>query len=243
MSGLGFYYRFAAVWIVLAVVCSILLVFIPAPYGKFTRKGFGPLVDRRAGWIAMETPAVWAMAFFFAFGRSTANPVAIVFLVMWEIHYLYRTYVFPFRMRGEKRQMTLLAVLFGVVFNTGNAYLNGHYIFTMSEPYPGQWFFDARFFLGAGLFAVGLGINIHSDAILRSLRKPGEAGYKIQPNYFGEIVEWAGWALATWSLGGLVFFMWTASNLVPRALSHHKWYLSNFPSYPRRRKALIPFVF
>ncbi len=33
--------------------------------------------------------------------------------------------------------------------------------------------------LGLNLFFVGMAINIHSDDILRNLRKPGETGYKI----------------------------------------------------------------
>jgi len=41
---------------------------------------------------------------------------------------------------------------------------------------------------------------------------------------------------------GLVFFLWTAANLAPRAFSTHKWYLSTFPDYPKNRKALIPFI-
>lgn len=32
---------------------------------------------------------------------------------------------------------------------------------------------------GILLFASGMCINIHSDSILRNLRKPGEKGYKI----------------------------------------------------------------
>ena len=60
------------------------------------------------------------------------------------------------------------------------------------------------------------------------------------PNYFGEILEWIGWALATWSLAGLSFAVWAIANLVPRARANHKWYLENFAEYPRSRKALIP---
>ena len=62
------------------------------------------------------------------------------------------------------------------------------------------------------------------------------------PNYLGEIVEWCGWALATWSPAGLAFAVYTAANLAPRAVSNHHWYLSHFPDYPRERRALIPFV-
>jgi hypothetical protein len=32
----------------------------------------------------------------------------------------------------------------------------------------------------------------------------------------------------------------TAANLVPRALSHHRWYQANFPDYPHERRALLP---
>ena len=84
------------------------------------------------------------------------------------------------------------------------------------------------------------------------LRGPGEMGYKIPrgglyrwiscPNYFGETIEWIGWAIATWSLPGLTFAVWTFANLAPRAHAHHKWYHKNFKDYPIRRKAFIPWV-
>ena len=103
---------------------------------------------------------------------------------------------------------------------------------------------------GTTLFAVGLFITVQSDTILRSLRTPGDSQYRIPqggffrwvscPNYFGELLEWTGWALLTWSLPGLVFAAWTAANLIPRALSHHRWYRQTFPEYPAGRKAVIP---
>jgi len=62
------------------------------------------------------------------------------------------------------------------------------------------------------------------------------------PNYLGEILEWAAWAVLTWSLVGLVFAIWTGANLIPRALAHHKWYQEKFPDYPKDRKAIIPFL-
>ena len=62
------------------------------------------------------------------------------------------------------------------------------------------------------------------------------------PNYLGEIVEWCGWALATWSLAGLAFALYTAATLRPRALNHHSWYRQRFPDYPPERRALVPYV-
>ena len=88
--------------------------------------------------------------------------------------------------------------------------------------------------------------------ILRNLRKPDESGYRIPygglyrwiscPNYFGEIITWVGWAVATWSLPGLAFAVWTIANLAPRARAHHIWYREHFSDYPTERKALMPGV-
>jgi len=56
----------------------------------------------------------------------------------------------------------------------------------------------------------------------------------------GEIVLWSGWALMSFTFAGLAFALFTLSNLGPRALSHHRWYLEKFPDYPKERKALLP---
>mgnify|MGYP003301402655 FL=1 len=63
------------------------------------------------------------------------------------------------------------------------------------------------------------------------------------PNYFGEIIEWLGFAIMVWSLPAFTFVLWTIFNLVPRAVAHHKWYKNKFSDYPRNRKAIIPFIF
>ena len=118
--------------------------------------------------------------------------------------------------------------------------------------YATSWLYDPRFILGVLLFLGGYALNLNSDRILRGLRKPGETGYKIpygggyrwvsSPNYLGEIIEWFGWALATWSLPGLAFALYTTANLAPRAVDHHKWYRDTFPNYPADRRALMPHV-
>ncbi|ELK14107.1 3-oxo-5-alpha-steroid 4-dehydrogenase 2 [Pteropus alecto] len=60
----------------------------------------------------------------------------------------------------------------------GNGLLQGYYLAYCAE-YPAEWYKDIRFSLGVFLFILGMGINIHSDYILRQLRKPGEITYKI----------------------------------------------------------------
>jgi steroid 5-alpha reductase family enzyme len=131
--------------------------------------------------------------------------------------------------------------------------LNGRWVTHFAPTYGASWLADPRFLVGAALFLAGFVINIQSDTILMNLRKPGETGYKVPqgglyrwlscPNYFGELVEWTGWAIATWSLPGLAFAIWTAANLVPRARTNHQWYREKFPDYPRERRAVLPLLY
>ena len=96
-------------------------------------------------------------------------------------------------------------------------------------------------------------INIKSDNILIKLREKNGTGYHIpegflfnkisSPNYFGEILEWLGWFIMTLSPAGLVFFIWTMANLIPRAKSNHEWSIKNIEGYPNNRKKVIPYLY
>jgi 3-oxo-5-alpha-steroid 4-dehydrogenase 1 len=141
----------------------------------------------------------------------------------------------------------------GFLLNSGFSYLNGRWLFMFGPERDLAWLWDIRFLLGTALFFGGWIAATWSDAVLRSLRKPGEKGYRIpraglfrwvtSPNYLGEMTMWAGWALATWSLAGLTIFCVTAANLIPRAVRNHRWYREKFPDYPASRKALVPYIF
>jgi 3-oxo-5-alpha-steroid 4-dehydrogenase 1 len=237
-------------WFALAVVIFISLFFFVAPYGRHIRKGWGPTTESWLGWVLMETPAALVFAICYIYGIHKSTIPILVFLILWEAHYVHRAFIYPFTIRGEAKRMTIAVVVMGLFFNAVNAYLNGRYIFTFSRGYSNEWLLDARFITGIILFVIGFITNRHSDNILRQLRKPGETGYKIPqgelyrwiscPNYFGEILIWVGWAIATWSLAGLSFAVWTAANLAPRARSNHAWYKKHFPEYPPERKALLP---
>ena len=228
------------------------LFFIDAPYGRHRRPGWGPTLDDTLGWVLMEGTSALTVATCFALGDRRTSRVAIAFLLLWEAHYVHRAFIFPFRRSGAPRRMPVVVAGMAVVFNLMNGYLNGRWLNTLSPPYPDGWLTEPRFLVGALLFVVGFAVNLQSDEILRRLRGPGEAGYKIptgglyrwvsSPNYLGEIIEWSGFAVATWSLPGLAFAIWTAANLVPRALGHHRWYRAKFPGYPAARRALIPYL-
>ncbi|NLG28817.1 MAG: DUF1295 domain-containing protein [Chloroflexi bacterium] len=235
---------------VVAVGTFALLFFVSAPYGRHARQGWGPTVRNRWGWVLMESPSAVAMLVFFMIGARERTVTRLVLFGLWELHYAYRAFLYPFRLRSDSRSMPLLVALMGMGFNAFNASLNGNHLFVLSECYTLAWLIDGRFIVGIALFLAGLGVNRAADATLRRLRAPGEIGYSIPygglyrwvscPNYFGEIVQWVGWALATWSLPGLAFAVWTTANLAPRARSHHRWYREHFADYPPERKALLP---
>jgi protein-S-isoprenylcysteine O-methyltransferase Ste14 len=233
-----------------AALVAGLLLFVTAPYGRHGRDGWGPSLPARYGWVLMESPTVLAFGAFYALGPHAGSPVPLLLLALWMAHYLHRTFIYPFRLRTRARTpLTIIGM--ALCFNAANAYVNAAWLSRYGQ-YDAAWLGDPRLLAGILVFVVGYAINRWSDAVLRGLRNSGENGYGIPrgglyrliscPNYFGELLQWCGWALATWSLAGLSFAVFTAANLVPRALSHHRWYREQFNDYPRGRRAVIPFV-
>jgi protein-S-isoprenylcysteine O-methyltransferase Ste14 len=242
-----------ACWALIAagVLTAASLRFVTAPYGRHERSGWGPRIPSRLGWILMEAPASLAFLGLFLAGDHRFETAPLVLLALWQLHYVHRAFLFPFRMRVTGKTMPASVALMAIFFNGWNAYINARWISHLGD-YPTGWLVGPRFLVGAGLFLSGWAINLWADTVLLRLRKPGETGYKIPrgglyelvacPNYLGEILEWTGWAVLTWSLPGLAFALYTAANVGPRAASHLAWYREKFPEYPRERKALIPFV-
>jgi protein-S-isoprenylcysteine O-methyltransferase Ste14 len=198
----------------------------------------------------MEAPASILFVVFYLLGTHRFEPVPLLFLVLWLVHYVYRAFVYPLLMRSGSR-MPVLVMTLAIAFNLLNAWVNARWISEYGT-YPVAWLSDPRFWIGLALFAGGLALNARSDRTLRRLRDDGSGGYRIpqgggfrfvsSPNYLGEMVEWTGWAVATWSLAGAAFALYTVANLAPRAISNHRWYRETFADYPTERRAIIPFV-
>ncbi|PKK34375.1 steroid-5-alpha-reductase, alpha polypeptide 1 (3-oxo-5 alpha-steroid delta 4-dehydrogenase alpha 1), partial [Columba livia] len=162
-----------------------------------------------------------------------------------------RALIFPLLIRQGKPTPFFTFVL-ALLFCVYNGYLQGRSL-TNYAKYHSDWLKDPRFITGLIGWLVGMAINIHSDHILRNLRKPGETGYKIPrggmfeyvsgANFFGEILEWFGFALACCTIESLAFALCTLFILGSRAKQHHQWYLEKFEDYPKNRKIVIPFVY
>src|SRR5690606_24086737 len=185
--------------IVLAVPTFLVLLWTTAPYGRHARGGWGPTIPSRAGWILMECPAVlFFLAIYFA-GAHRFHLTPLVFCAIWQLHYVHRTFVFPFRRHIGGHHCLISLPVLGSISNAMNANVNARWVSELGS-YPASWLADPRFIVGALVFLTGLEINLHADTVLIHLRKPGESGYKIptggmyrfvtSPNYLGEIVEW-----------------------------------------------------
>ncbi|KAM6271526.1 LOW QUALITY PROTEIN: 3-oxo-5-alpha-steroid 4-dehydrogenase 2 [Spheniscus humboldti] len=238
----------------LALLQLSLYLRVPSRYGKHEERLCRPRgrLPARCAWFLQELPSFLVPALLLALrSPPRLEPLGcrlLCCLFCW--HYFYRTFIYPFFTRGRPFPLQLL--FFGTLFCIYNGFLQGYYLIYCAE-YPNDWCTDIRFTSGLLLFLLGMGINIHSDLLLRQLRKPGEVTYKIPQgglftyisgaNYFGEIVEWFGFAIATWSLPAFAFAFFTLCCIGPRAYHHHRYYLKTFTDYPKSRKALIPFVF
>ena len=200
----------------------------------------------------MESPAVLGVLFCFYFFYDLIGMPQTLMWLIWLSHYLHRTLIWPLSAELHGRKMPLKIALLAFVFNTINIIIQCLWIFFLGN-YLEEWITSGFFMLGCFIFYIGMYVNIYSDNILMNLRKTKGNGYHIPegflfkyvscPNYLGEIIEWLGWAILTLSPAGLVFFIWTFSNLVPRAKANHQWAIDRIENYPKGRKSVFPFLY
>ncbi|KAJ3055589.1 hypothetical protein HK097_010013 [Rhizophlyctis rosea] len=257
---------------VAGVVTFPALLWFDAPFGRFSRKGWGPKIPGKLAWMIFETVPVWAVPYFALKYGVRWNRTTVALLGLWETHYIHRGIIFPF-LAPSKAASNIPIILSGITYNLFNAFLQGYSLAT--TPYPPLYLTTPTFLLGTLLFFTGLSINIYSDYHLFHLRRlvsspstsskekinendmitTGEGHHYVIPkqglfksvscpNYFGEILEWIGWAVACGATGaGWSFAFYTVANLMPRAIKTHRWYQSTFGDrYPKDRKALFPGV-
>ncbi|MDD6802569.1 MAG: DUF1295 domain-containing protein [Prevotellaceae bacterium] len=240
---------------VIAAFVFIALYFVKAGYGIFRTKQWGISINNKAAWVMMESPVFIVMLYMWASnGASTALPSFLAFL-LFELHYFQRSFIFPMLMKGKSR-MPIAIMLMGITFNVINGLLIGTSLFV----FPSSLFNEGIAYLahptailGIAIFFVGMAINLHSDHVIRHLRQPGDTRhylpqkgfyrYVTSANYFGELVEWTGFALLCSTPAAWLFVVWTAANLIPRAAAIHRHYREEFGEAVGTRKRVIPFVY
>ena len=233
---------FLGVMSLTALIVFIALYFVKAGYGIFRTASWGVAISNKLAWILMEAPVFLVMCWMWIHSERRFDPVILTFFVFFQIHYFQRAFVFPLLLTGKSKMPLAIMSM-------------GEWIFYLSPEgmYHSGWFTSAWFIAGSLLFFAGMLMNWHSDYIIRHLRKPGDTRhylpqkgmyrYVTSANYLGEIIEWAGWAILTCSLSGLVFFWWTVANLVPRANAIWHRYREEFGSEVGERKRVFPFIY
>ncbi len=246
------YYYSLMLWIFVAIIIFVILTRLKKlkTYGRHVPNK-GILLNNRLGWFLMEIPTLILMPYFIFSGLNTANSVVYCILGLYTTHYFNRTIIFPFRLKLRLKKIPLHIVFSAAFFNLINTFFLGYY-FGNIRIYQDNWFSTPYFIIGIIIFCIGMSINIQSDNILINLRKKNKVEYGIPkgglfkyiscPNHFGEIIEWLGFAILTWSFAGFSFFIWTACNLIPRSIKHHEWYKNKFKKYPKERRAVIPYL-
>ena len=241
---------------VMAAVVFVCLYFVNAGYGQFRSRKWGWSINNRVAWVLMEAPVFFVMlAIWLTTGASTHMPELLLFC-MFELHYFQRSFIFPCLMSGSSR-MPLTIMLMGMVFNTVNGILQGGALYWYPNPdyaMGASFLLSFRSMVGLCLFAAGMLINLHSDHVIRHLRQPGDTRHYLprrglyrfitSANYFGELMEWLGFAIVAATPAAWVFPIWTAANLVPRAHAIYNKYRKEFGVVAlAKRKRIIPFIY
>jgi len=256
---IDFFYDLLYIMFLVGLVVFVALYFVDAGYGKMRSDKWGPAMNNKAGWFLMECPVFFVVfyLYFKALGDSELAPQVSkvpywVFFLIFEFHYFQRSFIFPFLLKG-KGKMPFVIMLLSVIWNLINGYIQGYWLFHLApkhypEMYTADWLLTPQFIIGTTIFIIGWIINVHSDYVIRHLRQPGDTNhylpkkglykYVTSANYLGEITEWLGFAILTWSMAGLLFFWFSCCNLVPRAHSIYKKYEEEFSDEFDRKKPL-----
>jgi hypothetical protein len=239
------------IWIGVAVIIFPVLLKVTQPYGRHSKNKWGPMINNRLGWFIMEFPSLAIFGYYLIFKANLLNVLILLPGFLWMLHYIHRVLIFPLQIRTARKKIPVLIVLLALIFNVINGFLNGFWFVHFATDYKPGIIINLRLIGGAIIFLSGFAINKYHDAILIKLRPTSGNGYKIPygglfkyvscPNFLGEIISWTGFAIVAFNLPALSFLVWTLVNLTTRALDHHKWYIKEFPEYPKERKAIFPF--
>ena len=117
---------------ILAIVVFIALFYIQAGYGIFQNKHWGISIPNRWGWVLMECPAFFFMLYLWISSPSRLQPTLLTFFILFETHYLQRSFIFPLLMRGKSR-MPIAIMLMGILFNLINGFMIGEDLFHLAS--------------------------------------------------------------------------------------------------------------
>ena len=130
----------------ICILTTAVLSFIDAPYGRHNRPGWGPNIPSRAAWIGMEAPSVLVAAGVFLW-YGPENAAMWILFGVWQLHYVQRTFIFPFLIKAKGKTMPLLIAAIAVFYNSFNSWMNMGWVAEYGR-YTMEWLQDPRFIAG-----------------------------------------------------------------------------------------------
>ena len=238
----------------LAIINFIVQFRKPVPYGKYDVGAGTCRVNQRLAYGISDTiPGIilFTLTYFLAGIHFSGTPNIVMYCLFTAL-YINRAIISPLTNRYARSKIAIWIPIANTLTTSLYHFVNADFI--GSADFCNGYVFDPRFILGIIILVIGFVINRAADTQLICLRKNNkDDSYSIpkgplfyfisQPNYLGEMIEWLGWTILTWSLAGLVWLFFVSSTQIPRARSNHQWYKREFDNYPKRRKALIPFIY
>jgi len=188
---------------------------------------------------------------------ATTSPLSLTANIAagaWVLHYAKRLLETMFVHRFSNSTMPIMNLFKNCGYYWGFAAYVGYHINhpLYTSPSPAQ----VNAFLGCFLGAELGNFSIH--ILLRNLRPAGSKTRKIPvpdwnpftklfnfvscPNYTYEILAWVSFTLMTKCAPAGIFTLAGAYQMIVWALGKHRNYRAEFKDYPKRRKAVIPFI-
>ncbi|ESO01331.1 hypothetical protein HELRODRAFT_81976 [Helobdella robusta] len=248
------------VMILAAVLTFVGQQFQTACYGRYAlHSKFSLKLNPKLSWFVQESPAFFLPVYFildhlflnqFGIKSNQVKFTNLFLLSVFALHYFNRSMVYPFK-TGSVNKIPIYITLLAFTFCCYNGYLQSKYL--MNCHYDSDYMYSFNFIIGMSLFFIGMYLNIKSDSLMSDARKLRGPGTYVIPkgglyeyvscaNYFSEIIEWVGFAIACWSFPAFAFALYSISYMVPRAKQNHLWYLEHFKPYPKDRRILFPYI-
>lgn len=186
--------------------------------------------------------------------NATYKPVVQIAAACWTFHYAKRLLETIFVHRFSNATMPILNLFKNSAYYWGFAAYVAYYVNHPLYTAPS----DTQMYVGLGLFALCELGNFSIHWALRCLRPPGTKVRKIPyptlnpltglfnlvscPNYTYEVGAWVGFTLMTQCIPAGLFCFAGAYQMTLWALGKHRNYKKEFKEYPKKRKAIFPFL-
>lgn len=235
---------------IVTILTVVRLYFKPAPYGKFTPTGgvFSAYkINSKLAWLLQECPAFFITFHIMVLKWSILSPISLLGLGLFSLHYFNRSFVFPFLIKST-RDTPIETCISAFAFCCFNGWIQSKSILENNLHSRDTYAVG----LGLFLFFLGMYINISGDSHLRELAAErvgnvyliphkGMFQYVSAANYFGEILEWFGFALLLQTPAAAWFSLFSTLFLGQRGYQTHQYYLKKIENYPKSRSSVFPF--